>query len=365
MKRRIDTSITWICATLLMLSSAFVPKHALAQDLLDRVTLHGYLTQAYGVTDNLPVDGLDKGGTWDYRVASLQMRYAISDNGEFVVQVRNRRLGNSLLSDNGIDLSWAYYRHNFGSTSVKVGLDPLPLGIYNELRLVGTVLPFFRAPDVFYLPGVESISGVTVGNHLGHGTLSLESTLYLGSQITRNEIQTPSGPFILENHGDNIMGVQEWLNTPIPGLRLGGTYLRFKAPTADLTDTLPNNLVGGSLDGTFDRFFARGEYMRYRVIRGIPTGDVVQVNYYGQAGVKLLEPLWLNAQAEVNQNNYGSVPFRGTDDKAVGVLYKANPEMVFKLEGHRATGYNFDKFMFPPMPQGKTYYGIASMSVSF
>jgi len=346
-----------------------VTSSAEAQEITDRLSVHGYLTQAYARSDRLQIDGINKEGTWDYRVVALQTRYALTENDQFVVQIRNRRLGLSPLSDEeDVTLDWGYYRHSFGdgNTSVKVGRVPYPLGLYNEIRNVGTVLPFFRAPRVFYLPGIETVDGFSLTNTIPLGAWRLESTLYGGGETTVSQVTTPSATIIISNRSDGIYGAQEWISTPIQGLRLGAAYHRFESPTGDGQDTVPNNLFAGSIDGTFEHAFLRGEYMKYIVDRALPgLADYDQINYYGQGGVQIFEPLWLNAQVQIGKTNYGGFRFRDTFDRAIGVSYKISPGLVLKLEGHAARGYSFDSFVQVGGPPGKTNYGIASLSASF
>src|SRR5688572_26307306 len=82
-------AMLWICGP------------AQAQDGEGKFTVHGYLTQAYAKSDNLPINGINKKATWDYRVLALQGRYTLSTHGNFTVQVQHRRSGTSLVSEDG------------------------------------------------------------------------------------------------------------------------------------------------------------------------------------------------------------------------------------------------------------------------
>jgi len=334
-----------------------------AQDVSDKFSVHGYLTQAYAKSDKIPTSGITRDGTWDYRVFALQMRYAATDNDQVVMQVRNRRIGTSLLSDDGVQLDWAYYAHNFGPLVAKIGKAPLPLGLYNEIRSVGTILPFYRAPSTFYREGVETIKGIVLSTRLPLGAWSLESTVFGGGTSIDVPTPTPFGVIRVKFEAEENYGTQMWLNTPIPGLRVGGTWLRFQAKFP--TDTSMNNAFVGSVDGTFDRFFVRGEYQRLKLAGFFPNGDETQILFHGQAGMKLFGPLSLNVQEEGAHVTDLGYTYRDLDDHAVGVNYALESNMVFKVEAHRRNGYNFDTYLAPTGPAGKSSYGIASMSVSF
>src|SRR5690242_11593938 len=68
---------------------------ASAQNLPDRLELHGSLNAGYGRSKELPAFGLPLTGTSDYRVFTLQGRYSLTENDQLVAQVFNRRLGTS------------------------------------------------------------------------------------------------------------------------------------------------------------------------------------------------------------------------------------------------------------------------------
>jgi hypothetical protein len=341
------------------------PASAVSQDTDSRLSIHGYLTQAYAQSDGLTIQGITKDGTWDYIVVALQMRYAITDDDHIIVQVRGRRIGNSLLSDNDVELDWAYYTHNFGSVIAKIGKIPLPLGIYNDIRSVGTVLPFFRAPASIYREGAETIKGVLLSNRLPLGRWSLESAVYAGNIDVVVPEFTPAGPFLFSSSVSGNYGANVWLNTPITGVRVGASALHFRLPSA-VGDTVANTSYTGSVDATFDRFFVRGEYQELllkKVLVG--GGDETQHIVYGQAGVKLTDHVSLNVQMEVDDNSDPGRSYRNSDDRAIGLNYAVSPNILFKIEGHAVKGYAFDTYLPTTGPAQKTNYGIASISVSF
>ena len=45
--------------------------------------------------------------------------------------------------------------------------------------------------------------------------------------------------------------------------------------------------------------------------------------------------------------------------------FAVSPNLVLKLEAHRATGRSFDTYIAPTAPAGRTTYGIVSVSTSF
>ena len=159
---------TPIRSTALALALVAIAQQASAQNA-DKLSIHGYLTQGYAVSDSAHVEGIPKEGTTDYRRAALLMRYATTSSDNFVIQLAHRRLGNSpsMQFEPDVKVDWAYYEHTFSgpSTRLRVGKSPIPFGIYNEVRYVGTQLPFYRAPYAMYHEGIytaETVDGVSV-----------------------------------------------------------------------------------------------------------------------------------------------------------------------------------------------------------
>ena len=136
--------------------------HAQGSGLLSKLTVHGYLTQAYAdadFADGLLVSphtdelnlGISEDGTFDYRTMAIQFRYEISAKDIMIIQFSSRTLGNSPIEsvEDEIELDWAFYERRLGdNTSVKVGRVQIPSGIFNAVRDVGTILPFL--PSGFY-----------------------------------------------------------------------------------------------------------------------------------------------------------------------------------------------------------------------
>jgi len=356
-------------AVALSLISMLSPPLALAQSAEteeeSKIELHGYFTQAYAKTDGLPVYGITRGGTFDYRVLALQARYNITDNDQLVVQSRYERNGASLLNTTSAEIQWAYYQHSFGNLTAQVGKAPIPDGLYNNLREVGTVLPFFRAPPNFYVIGIETVEGLVLTHSLPIKNWRLETSVYGGGILITFPFATPEGPEVTHDRQDYDYGYQVWLETPIPGLRVGTQFQSFQASVSP-TDTVRNWLFGGSLDGTFDRYYLRGEYQGLSLKKFAPSGgDELEHDWWAETGIKLTNALWLNTQLAMSDINYPGRTYRWVDDRVIGVSYALNPHVVVKVEGHDHRGYDLDTYTDVTGPPDRTHFGIVSVSASF
>jgi hypothetical protein len=340
---------------------ALLPHPAAAQSEPDsKLTLHGFLTQGFAASSDEQIYGIPKHVTADYRTAAVQLRYAATPSGEVVIQLHHHRLGASPMMqyEESIDLNWAFYRHRFGPVAVRVGRFPLPKGIYNEVRDVGTVLPLFRAPNTLYPDGTEYIDGINLSHTLRMGAWTLDTDLYGGGGEFKMLMFTPTDTLFLRMDLERQYGAQLWLSTPLQGLRVGFANLSWPETGNETT-----RLWQTSVDADFDRFMVRAE--RYHL-------DHFAIGiwaYYAHARFKATEKLHAIAQYETSDAQL-RLPFlmpRITDkeDTAIGMSYVFQPNLLLKLELHRAEGYAFERFVDYFGPPANTRYAIASIAVSF
>ena len=226
--------------------------------------IHGYLSQAFAISDPYQVLGIPEDGTFDYRTAALQFRANVTPKDSFVIQFAQERLGESpvMAVRNEIDLDWIFYERDLGAeTRLRVGRIKVPYGIYNEIRVVGPLLPFFRPPDAFYGEGsyvVSSISGVMVSKSLfAAHPFSVDADLYGGQW---SFLQSDA---VTRAQAKKGIGGQLWLNTPVRGLRFGlaGHHSTWSNSIQTPPGSkVPHNRWAASVDGNFERFRVNAEF---------------------------------------------------------------------------------------------------------
>ncbi len=350
-----------------------------AQSWTDKLSIHAYLTQGAAKSDTGVVIGIPKDGTTDYRRVALLLRYAVTTHDRFVLQIANRELGMSPTQafEPQVKLDWAFYEHQFGDIlTVRVGQAPIPIGIYNEIRYVGTLLPFYRAPFDMYQEGSytsETIDGAVVSHtFLPNSPWHVETQAYAGTfhYVTFSSIPDSITGVLAYIGGraqaQDVLGGQIWLSTPLDGLRVGGGGMRFTAignPFDPPTLKTPETTWQVSLDGTFDRFQVRSEY------GVLKSGGFTQPRYYVQAGARVWGPITVNGQLEYENkkdteaSNLEDIAF--DRDHAIGVNYAVLSNIVVKLEGHFTKGYNYEMPISSHGPPIDGRYAIASVSVAF
>lgn len=373
---RLSSSIATVVVTL-----AGLPHDLRAQTLSDRLIIHGYLTQGYATTNSLPILGIPNDGTFDYRRAALLFRFKATPNDAFVVQIANRRLGESPLNDYTpeLQLDWAFYERRFGDDMVlRVGKEPIPMGISNETRFQGTLLPFYRVPVGFYSEGgftSETLNGFVLtrklnprSNWLVTGALFAGEFDYLQNASLPATDSTAAQYLIGPARARNLLGAQFWLQTPLTGFRIGVGADRREDEgvlTAQISGSGATKEIWGSVDGDFDKLVARAETRR----TSFGNGGAVFQTAYAQLGYRFIESLLVTGQAEATDVNVaipgGRFKFPYNRDYAIGVAYTFAPNIVGKFEFHDADGYSVEapvNYFGPPI---ESQYLIFSMSVAF
>lgn len=345
----------------LVLLGLLLPRPAAAAEIPEKLQIFGHLTQAYGESSQGSIQGATEEGTTDLRKIAVQFRWEISERDTAVVQLAHERRGNDFLfpEHDEVEIDWAFYEMRpTPTTTLKVGRLNVPLGIYNEVRDVGTLLPFFNLPISFYagvLDSAETVDGISVAQTIvPRSDWNLETEFYYGGWDTFQQQVKPEEEFGIVNldaRAEDGLGVQLWLNTPIEGLRLGAGALTWLLNG-------PLSLPGSkdrwkthhfSLDASFEKWMFRAEHRKWRfdqdfgAFAGLPDslpGKAEREGFYVQLGVWLTPAIGLFGQFEDTslRDNLNLFP-RLEDfhrDKALSLNYRLRPDLLFRLELHAA-----------------------------
>ncbi len=303
------------------------------RDWVSKLSVHGYVAQAYAVSQSQQILGISPEGTTEYRDVALQLRYDANRRNSVVAQLRHERYGESERAGEVVELDWAFYQRDFSDRiSLKAGRVPLPLGIFNEAGGAVATSPFFRPPTEFYERRFTSktLEGVLTSVSLGDPD---------GWSF---DVDAYGGRWALDqwNGGDaqarDAYGAQVWVNTPWEGVRAGGGAYRCTVDpaTGDSADYL---MLHASVEADFDRWMIAGEYL---------TGDLnAYGDYYAsyaQVGVQASRRLSIHlrgARARMNDPTDGRAgDARISDDLGLAFNYAIRPAVVLKLEGHTNVG---------------------------
>lgn len=361
----------------LPLGVAAIATTAAAQSSESPFSFHAAINAGAGVSGKLPLLGIPSFGTFDYRTAALQFRYRLDNSDQFVVQLVNRRLGLSPLQAAlpEVSLQWAYWQRRGKLGAIKVGRNPMPRGIFNETRFVGTVLPFFRPSFEVYGEGRETVDGVVYSRTDRVGSASLELNLFGGSNEVRTQVVTATGNSIRAFRGNVLKGAQAWVNLAPGRTRFGGYFAQYRIDSARVYGWRHESLVSAETH-IVPRTVIRAEGLR---IYGVgPKQD--RKSGYVQGVFNVSEKIDIMSEMSLTNNRIfqnaplSNVNVVATRDRALGVTYRIGGGALLRLERHDVSGYAFDQLV--PLlstvagksvvnPQSAGMYWLGSFAFSF
>ena len=355
-------------AVLSVALSGFMTTRADAQLLDDRLAIHGFLSQAWARAWDNPIAGIPTGGsTFDYRAVAIQIGYGLSDADRVVIQLNHRRSGQSALegTENRVRLNWAFYERRFGAGTVRIGKVPFSAGLFNELRNVGTVLPFYRAPLHFYGDGSETMDGVILSYRFwSRNAWSLVAEASAGQfdmLLALND--STGGQFVVENEVRELIAANVWLEAPWAETRIGVGGSNYEETSFTGAEQPRTNWWTISAESKPGPVTIRAEYMQAK------TPEYTFRAKYAQAGLRILPSVNLNAQTEFShmliETPFGEIDLELAHDHALGVAWSLAPNVVLKLEGHRFKGFGVDRFVAFGETLPEARYAIASIAVGF
>ena len=343
------------------------------ESFLSRLTVHGYLTQAYADATDFGIFGIPTDGTFDYRLAAVQFRYDLGPKDTVILQFSHESLGDSAteaLRDD-VEVDWAFYEHRFeAGTALRIGKVQIPFGLLNETRDVGVLLPFFRAPTVVYGEEFftsETLDGIVASHSFGQGSgwdWTLEGYAGGWDVIENNTVNLA--------RVDRAAGAQAWLIHPHETVRFGAGFRRSRI--TDLLSQEPEDTDYWSVwhvsaEAVLGRFKIQGE------LRDTEFEEGGQQAFYAHVGVDLSQRWSLSVQAERATFDFafqgGFLDLDLQQDDAIGLRFAISPQAVVKLEHHLTEGFFIDDRppgFFPRFLANDTFeteYSILSLSASF
>lgn len=313
---------------------------------LDRLEIHGSLNEAYGRADTLGVLGIPQAGTSDYRTFTLQGRYSISENDQLVAQLFNRRLGTSPLASSISDvmMQWAYWQHRDGDWTLKVGRNPLPRGLSNETRYIGTVHPFYRPSFELQQDAFDAVDGAVVSyRHELPGGIELEQHVFGGGSENRTVATTSTGLDVRVARTENLFGGQTYFLLPVWNTRLGAYLTRYNFNQAT-TKGYRTQTIFSAETTPIERVKLETEHMH---ITGWGPNNDNRSGYF-QGTVKASDRVafaaihsYTSRMLFFNDPSLNFV-FPETRDQAGSINYSLTHNAVLKFEHHWRAGWNFD-----------------------
>jgi hypothetical protein len=229
------------------------------ESLLQRIQIHGSLSQGYLKTDHNNWMGETEDGTFNFNEFSINFSADLTDKLRAGLQLMSRDLGSMV--NNEVRLDWAVMDYAWqDALSLRGGLLKVPLGFYNESRDVDAARTGVLLPQGFYGEAFRElyngVMGVAIYGNLDLrkvGTVSYlavygDQDLDKDGEIARNAIGRGliDQSSVAEVTADHTAALGITWDTPLEGLRLNSSYYQSNVRLTG-SKTIAENVVNGAL----------------------------------------------------------------------------------------------------------------------
>lgn len=351
---------------------------ALAQEEPDPLALqiHGFVSQGFLVTTDNNYLARSKNGSFELTEVGINFTKPLTEDLRIGVQLFARDLGR--IGNYDVQADWYYIDYRWTNwLGFRAGRVKVPFGLYNEINDIDAARPFVLLPQSIYPTQQRDYLLAQTGVELyGYVDLraggAIDYRVYGGTIfLDQDELEEdPGAPFeALEVRIPYVAGARVLWETPLPGLRLGGSaqLVQFEldlmfdpavwtplqmagALPADFSGVvevdLPIFLWVASLEYAVRDLWLAAEYSRWRgEIQSsaralLPDDDITNERMYAMASYRFLP--WLQPGI------YYALYFEDVDDRdrrslrqhdtAVTVRFDVNEHWLIKLEAHYMHG---------------------------
>lgn len=338
----------------LAVAVAALASRAAALDVAEgKLTVAGFGHWGYGETAN---ENVYLVGDDDGRYDNAQFSLAVTAYPEEALVVA----GQVFLTASGeATLDWAFAEYRLHDLArVRAGKVKNPLGIFMEVKDVGTLRPFFSLPQSIYGAGnlgAESYVGAGItGEWQAMSGWGLAYDAYVGALAIAAFEPTAAPPVgaggtappfdfsavgVEEEEATDVLGGRVVLTTPVDGLtfRLSGYTGKLEEDEREATRIVT---YGASAEYALEDVQLRGELFRST------EGDVeTNVAGYVEVAWTFLPRLQAAARYERARQEKEGVPddspLLDHDEVAFGLAYWPSPNLVVKASYHRVEGNRF------------------------
>ena len=326
---------------------------------LPAVQFHGFASQGFILTTGNNYLAESKQGSFEFAEVGLNATAQLGERLRVGMQLFSRDLGP--LGDYRAHLDWFYLDYLVHDAfGIRAGRVKLPFGLYNDTADIDAARNSVLLPQSMYptenrdfllaQTGVELYGYVPLG-----GAGALDYRVYGGTIYIEAEDSPATGTFITRLTAPYVVGGRLLWETPLQGLRVGGSVQALRLESDIFIDGDEPTTVGVDIPAVLwvtsaeylneDWLFA-AEYSRWHIEREvtgsmtIPEEKVVNERTYALATYRVLP--WFQPGA------YYSLLFRDVEDRkgrdaqqhdtAVTFRFDINAYWLFKLEAHYLWG---------------------------
>ncbi len=346
---------------------------------------HGFASQGFIVNSghNDYLGGNSSQGTFDFREYGVNASIAY-DKWRVGAQFFGQDLGP--YGNDKIDLDWGSVDYQaFQWFGLRGGRVKMPHGLYNEALDLDSTRPFVLLPQSVYDARLRDFVA-SVDGGLAYGNIelkkfgSLDYKIFLGAKSLSpdsgaSDYFNIDAPFPnLKLSIDDVWGGSLFWNTPLNGLRVGYSFVRYDGfstlryvpfrneNTYKVTDHYDRHLFsaeytrGNWVFAAEAGFDAADSFVKYS--SGVKYAYLYPNNYYGYVSGAYRVNRWLQlggyySQYHWDQHGVGTpvaFPSLNQSDYALCARFDITENLLFKLEAHYLYGAG-EVFDVPSQPQ--------------
>jgi hypothetical protein len=240
------------------------------------VDVHAFVSQAFLVTQNANYLATDsKKGSAQFSEVGINFTKPITDRLRVGVQLFSRILGPQ--GNYTTKMDWFYLDYRLRDwLGFRAGRVKIPFGLYNEINDADSARTAILLPQSVYpIQNRDYLLAQTGGEvygriHLGTNN-ALEYRLYGGTIIFDTTGAVAPGTEILDFHVPYLVGGRLMWETPLEGLRIGGSVQALRIDTTlftqnkTVTAQIPAKLWVASIEYAEHNLLLASEYSRWYV----------------------------------------------------------------------------------------------------
>jgi hypothetical protein len=363
------------CVLVVCLTLALPAAAQTADSIVDPLALqiHGFASQGFLVSTKNNYLAKSKQGSFELTEVGVNLTKPLTDSLRTGVQLFSRKLGAT--GNYNAKFDWFYIDYHWQDwLGFRIGRVKLPFGLYNEFNDIDSArVPILMPESIYPIQNRDFLLAQTGGELYGHIELSdagaLEYRLY-GGTIFIDPTVTADTPYRIKSLDvPYVAGGRLLWETPLPGLRIGGSLQLLSIHTEVLYDAviwraqqqagiLPDDFTGkvrakipavlwvGSIEYLVHDLLLAAEYSRWRVkvessqATLFPASNTTNERLYGMAAYRVTT--WFQPGL------YYSLYFPNVDDRrgrdamqhdlATTLRFDINDHWLVKLEGHYLSG---------------------------
>ncbi|HMI94825.1 MAG TPA: hypothetical protein VK509_25805, partial [Polyangiales bacterium] len=323
------------------------------------IELHGFASQGFLLTfDNDYLTDGTKHGSFELSEVGINFTSQPVDALRIGIQLFGQNLGANGDFDAMVD--WFYLDYRWQNwLGLRAGRLKIPYGLHNEVQDIDAArMPILLPQSVYPLQTRQILFAQTGAELYGFARIgalgALDYRVFAGTIFLDSESLTPVGaPFAIELEVPYVVGGRVLWETPLAGLRVGGSLQAVRLDTTALIPGLPPvSIVGktllwvGSVEYAIADLLLTAEYSRWDAEQSSdnamlsPPIDELSERLYAMASYRITTWLQLGAYYGLFFPDVEEREGRENQqhDLAATIRFDLNPHWLVKLEGHYMSG---------------------------